>query len=245
MKSSATVTSAEISSDPRQPRRFEKKKNMCRPPVLHIHGQPPVRTGQSPAGVHSTSSISRRRSYLLIGAEPGVRARQRLLEEIVRSRSAKLVRPNWHSACAPRPQHPTADRGSAARRRRWGFRRELVRSCPIKPRGSARVPRGNGEPRTKSHDGRLMLYVGRFSLFPRPRGPGPLQGSGDARWKDQEASIDGRQDLSPADEGGCIRSEPASHGRVQDGKKAGGMWTDGFGDHFFGSIAAASRAGSS
>jgi hypothetical protein len=29
MKSSATVTVAEISNDPRQPNRFEKKKNMA------------------------------------------------------------------------------------------------------------------------------------------------------------------------------------------------------------------------
>jgi hypothetical protein len=30
MKSSANVTAAEISNDPRQPNRFEKKKNMVR-----------------------------------------------------------------------------------------------------------------------------------------------------------------------------------------------------------------------
>jgi hypothetical protein len=34
MKSRATVTTADSSSDPRQPRRFEKKKNMfCRGPL--------------------------------------------------------------------------------------------------------------------------------------------------------------------------------------------------------------------
>jgi hypothetical protein len=34
MKSSATVTTADSSSDPRQPRRFEKKKNIAASPVL-------------------------------------------------------------------------------------------------------------------------------------------------------------------------------------------------------------------
>jgi hypothetical protein len=34
MKSSITVTAAEISNEPRQPNRFEKKKNMVRPPIL-------------------------------------------------------------------------------------------------------------------------------------------------------------------------------------------------------------------
>jgi hypothetical protein len=34
MKSNVTVTAAEISNEPRQPNRFEKKKNMVRPPIL-------------------------------------------------------------------------------------------------------------------------------------------------------------------------------------------------------------------
>jgi hypothetical protein len=36
MKSSITVTAAEISNEPRQPNRFEKKKNMVRPQILLV-----------------------------------------------------------------------------------------------------------------------------------------------------------------------------------------------------------------
>jgi len=40
MKSSTTVTNAEISSEPRQPRRFEKKKNMFQHAMmLHIQAR--------------------------------------------------------------------------------------------------------------------------------------------------------------------------------------------------------------
>lgn len=126
MKSSATVMRAEISREPKQPRRFEKKKNISGPEGRMHANQP------NPTSVPECGSRSRPRQpsrSVPVGAAPGARGVFRPCEGIDRSPSAKSVRLSCGSARAPPSAHRIADPGPAARCHHWRFRRELSRSC--------------------------------------------------------------------------------------------------------------------
>src|SRR4051795_8604460 len=64
------------------------------------------------------------------------------------------------------------------------------------------------------------LHVGCFPLFPGTCRPSPLQGSGDAIWKNAAPPGRDREGISPPDKGGRVRPEPASDGRFSGGTKA-------------------------
>src|SRR3979490_2707834 len=83
-----------------------------------------------------------------------------------------------------------------------------------------RLARRRGSDKNKKSGQTLDRHVGCFPLFPVTCHPSPLQGSGDAAWRKEASPGRNRESISPVDEGGRVRPEPASPGRFSGGTKA-------------------------
>src|SRR5829696_6667988 len=94
------------------------------------------------------------------------------------------------------------------------FRRRPFPGFPLQDNRPSRADKNKKSGQT------LDRHVGCLSLFSSTCRPSPLQGSGDANWKNEAPPVPDRQSVPPADQGGRLRPEPASHGRFSGGTKA-------------------------